>query len=67
MRRVEGLYSSWVLHSISKIEAMRRSDEALNRTITQLMDAVASSSCRITASPLYEPFNSDAHSCLAHI
>jgi hypothetical protein len=29
-----------VLHSINKIEAMRRTDEALNRTITRLMDAV---------------------------
>jgi chromosomal replication initiator protein len=28
-----------VLHSIDKIEAMRRSDEALNRTIRRLMDA----------------------------
>jgi hypothetical protein len=30
-----------VLHSIYKVEAMRRTDEALNRTITQLMDAFA--------------------------
>jgi chromosomal replication initiation ATPase DnaA len=28
-----------VLHSINKIEEMQRTDEALNRTITQLMDA----------------------------
>jgi chromosomal replication initiator protein len=30
-----------VLHSINKIEEMRRTDEALNWTITQLMDAFA--------------------------
>ena len=30
-----------VPHSINKIEAMRRSNEALNCTITQLMDAPA--------------------------
>ena len=29
-----------VLHSINKIDAMRRSDEALNRTITGLVEAV---------------------------
>jgi hypothetical protein len=29
-----------VLHSINKIEAMRRSDEGLNRTITRLLRAV---------------------------
>ena len=34
-------HHSTVLHSIDKIEAMRHSDEALNRTISQLMDAVA--------------------------
>ena len=28
-----------VLHSINKIETMRRSDEALNRTITRLVGA----------------------------
>jgi len=28
------------LHSINKIEAMRRTDEALNRTITRLVGAV---------------------------
>jgi chromosomal replication initiation ATPase DnaA len=31
---------STVLHSINKIEAMRRSDEGLNRTITRLLRAV---------------------------
>jgi chromosomal replication initiator protein len=36
-----GRHHTTVLHSINKIEAMRRSDEALNRTITQLMGAVA--------------------------
>jgi len=30
-----------VLHSVNKIEAMRRTDEALNRTITRLVDTVA--------------------------
>jgi hypothetical protein len=28
-----------VLYSINKIEAMRRADKALDRTITQLMEA----------------------------
>jgi hypothetical protein len=31
-----------VLHSINKIDEMRRSDKALDRTITRLMDACAS-------------------------
>ena len=35
-------HHSTVLHSIKTIEAMRRSDEALNRTITRLVDAVVS-------------------------
>ena len=30
-----------VLHAVNRIEAMRRCDEALNRTILQLMDALA--------------------------
>jgi hypothetical protein len=29
-----------VLHSINKVEAMRRTDEALNRAITRLVNAV---------------------------
>jgi hypothetical protein len=29
-----------VLHSINKIEELRRTDKTLNRTITRLMDAV---------------------------
>jgi hypothetical protein len=29
-----------VLHSINKIEELRRSDKELNRTITRLMDAL---------------------------
>ena len=37
-------HHSTVLYSINRIEAMRRSDEALNRTITQLMDALAAQS-----------------------
>jgi len=35
-------HHSTVLYAISKIEEMRRTDEALNRTITRLMDACAS-------------------------
>jgi hypothetical protein len=34
-------HHSTVLYSINKIESMRRADEALNRTIKQLVDAVA--------------------------
>ena len=33
-----GRHHATVRHSINKIEAMLRSDEALNRTITQLID-----------------------------
>jgi len=36
-----GRHHTTVLHSINKIEEMRRTDEALNRTITQLVGAVA--------------------------
>ena len=36
-----GRHYSTVLYSMNKIEAMRRNDEALNSTITQLMDAFA--------------------------
>jgi chromosomal replication initiation ATPase DnaA len=39
-RQIGGRHHTTVLHSINKIEASRRTDEALNRTITQLMDAV---------------------------
>jgi len=39
-REFGGRHHSTVLHSINKIDAMRRSDEALNRTITRLVDAV---------------------------
>ena len=35
-----GKHHTTVLHSINKIEAMRRSDEALNHTIAQLVAAV---------------------------
>ncbi len=34
-----GMHHTTVLHSINKIEEMRRSDEDLDRTITRLMDA----------------------------
>jgi chromosomal replication initiator protein len=39
-RQFGGRHHTTVLHSIYKIEEMRRSDEALNTTITRLMDAV---------------------------
>ena len=39
--RVGGRHHTTVLHAINKIEAMRRTDEASNRTITRLMDAFA--------------------------
>ena len=38
-REFGGRHHTTVLHSINKIEEMQRTDEALNRTITQLMDA----------------------------
>jgi Bacterial dnaA protein helix-turn-helix len=40
-REFGGRHHTTVLHSINKVEEMRRSDEALNRTISQLMDAFA--------------------------
>ena len=39
-REFGGMHHTTVLHSINKIEAMRRTDEALNRTITGLVEAV---------------------------
>jgi hypothetical protein len=39
-REFGGRHHTTVLHSINKIEAMRRSDEAWNRTITRLVNAV---------------------------
>jgi len=39
-REFSGRHHSTVLHSINKIEAMRRTDEALNRTISRLVGAV---------------------------
>jgi chromosomal replication initiation ATPase DnaA len=39
-RQFGGRHHTTVLHSINKIEELRRSDEALNTTITGLMDAV---------------------------
>ena len=38
-REFDGRHHSTVLHSISKIDKMRRSDKALDRTITRLMNA----------------------------
>jgi DnaA-like protein len=37
-REFGGKHHTTVLHSINKIEAMRRTDEALNRTISRLID-----------------------------
>ena len=39
-REFAGRHHATVLHSINKIEEMRRTDEGLNRTITRLLDAV---------------------------
>jgi len=39
-RHFGGKHHTTVLHSINKIEEMRRSDKELNRTITRLMDAL---------------------------
>jgi len=39
-RQFGGKHHTTVLHSIDKIEEMRRSDRHLNRTITRLMDAL---------------------------
>jgi chromosomal replication initiation ATPase DnaA len=41
-RQFGGWHYTTVLHAISKIEAMRRTDEALNRTITRLVDLLSS-------------------------
>jgi chromosomal replication initiator protein len=38
-RQFGGKHHSTVLHSIRKIEAMRRTDRILDRTITGLMEA----------------------------
>ena len=39
-REFGGRHHATVLHSINKIEAMRRSDEAMNRTIVRLEDTL---------------------------
>jgi chromosomal replication initiator protein len=39
-RQFGGMHHTTVLHAISKIEAMRRTDEALNSTIARLMSTV---------------------------
>jgi chromosomal replication initiator protein len=39
-RQFGGKHHTTVLHSINKIEEMRRSDKDLNRVITRLMDAL---------------------------
>jgi chromosomal replication initiator protein len=39
-RQFGGKHHTTVLHSVNKIEEMRRSDKDLNRTITRLMDAL---------------------------
>ena len=39
-RAFGGRHHATVVHAINKIEAMRRSDEALNRTIARLVSAV---------------------------
>ena len=41
-REFRNRHHTTVLHSINKIEEMRRSDEALNRTITRLVDLLSS-------------------------
>ena len=40
-REFGGRHHTTVLHSINRIEVMRRTEEGLNRTITRLVDAVA--------------------------
>jgi hypothetical protein len=42
-REFGGRHHTTVLHSISKIDQMRRSEKALDRTITRLVDAFAPS------------------------
>ena len=39
-RMFGGKHHTTVLHSINKIEELRRNDKDLNRTITRLMDAL---------------------------
>jgi chromosomal replication initiator protein len=39
-RQFGGKHHTTVLHSINKIEELRRNDKDLNRTITRLMDAL---------------------------
>ena len=39
-REFSGRHHNTVLRSIRRIEALRRTDEALNRTITQLVGAI---------------------------
>ena len=39
-RQFGGKHHTTVLHSINKIEELRRSDKDLNRTITRLIDAL---------------------------
>jgi chromosomal replication initiator protein len=39
-RQFGGKHHTTVLHSINKIEELRRSDKDLNRIITRLMDAL---------------------------
>ena len=39
-RQFGGKHHTTVLHSINKIEELRRSDKDWNRTITRLMDAL---------------------------
>jgi chromosomal replication initiator protein len=39
-RQFGGKHHTTVLHSIDKIEEIRRSDKHLNRAITRLMDAL---------------------------
>jgi chromosomal replication initiator protein len=39
-RQFGGKHHTTVLHSINKIEELRRSDKDLNRVITRLMDAL---------------------------
>jgi len=39
-RQFGGKHHTTVLHSINKIEELRRTDKDLNRTITRLLDAL---------------------------
>ena len=40
-REFGGRHHTTVLHAVNKVEAMRRTDEALNRTITRGVNAFA--------------------------